>query len=137
MGRNQIVQNKHCPITVLGKTLRSNYVELAKLLSHSIIVQLHQVNCKSFTTYALIIFSGWNMKGMTNKRLRLQKKTGLIAYKESTSKKFYYNQLPVIRETGYNESRMGAPWHSYNQIRTVSGSICLRTVLLLASKSLA
>ena len=91
MERNQIVQDKHCPITVLGKTLRSNYVELAKLLLHSIIVQLHQVNCKSFTTYARIIFSGWNMKGMTNKRLRLQKKknkqtnpkqpkTGLIAY---------------------------------------------------------
>ena len=57
------------------KTLRSNYVELAILfLLHSIIVQLHQVNCKSFTTYALIIFSGWNMKGVTNKRLRLQKK---------------------------------------------------------------
>ena len=86
MEQNQIVQNKHCPITVLGKTLRSNYVEFAKLLLHSIIVQLHQVNCKSFTTYALIIFSGWNMKGMTNNRLRLQKKIGLIAYKESTSR---------------------------------------------------
>ena len=66
MERNQIVQNKHCPITVLGKTLRSSYVELAKLLLYSIIVQLHQVKCKSFTTDALIIFSGWNMKGMTN-----------------------------------------------------------------------
>ena len=56
------------------KTLRSNYVGLPKLLLHSIIVQLHQVNCISFTTYAFIIFSGWNMKGMTNKRLRLQEK---------------------------------------------------------------
>ena len=25
----------------------------------------------------------------------------------------------VIRETGYNESRMGGPWHSYYQIHTV------------------
>ena len=56
------------------KTLRSNYGELAELLLHSIKVQLHQVNCKSFTTDAFITFSGWNMKGMTNKRLRLQKR---------------------------------------------------------------
>ena len=57
----------------LSKTLshhsigKNTEVELAKLLLHSIIVQLHQVNCKSFTTYTLIIFSGWDMKGMTNK----------------------------------------------------------------------
>ena len=120
MERNQIVQNKHCAITVLGKTLRSNYVELAKLLLHSIIVQLHQLNCKSFTTYALIIFSSWNMKGMTNKRLRLQKKNRINCSQRIHFQNFYCNQLPVIRETGYNESKMGAPWHSYYQIRTVS-----------------